>query len=203
MMLLSKKSQFFIVQFGKSSLFLQSEIKEMATKTKIQLAPFDDIKLIGINTTLVDYKMAWSINKKLCLDLTRYTDIPIGATEYSFFYYTAGDQYNVYDLVSLTRGHLSWMNLSPHVDYLFIIRNEITDERLEDMIRNLREIKGVVHAFLVDVTKNLDPFLERIELHEISIQEKLATRRDLEDVKQELKEKLKMESGLQDAQTTF
>ena len=174
----------------------------MAVKRKLQLASFDDIKIVGINTPLADYKIAWHINKKLCLDLIRYTDIPIDGNEYSYFYYAAGERCNIYDLVALSRDHSSWMNLTPHVDYLLFIRNEITDERLSEIIRNLREIKGVAHAFLVEITKNLDPFLEKIELHEISIQEKLATRRDLEEVKKEMKEKKKKESGQQAEQTT-
>lgn len=182
---------------------MQPEIKEMATKTKIQLASFDDIKLIGINTTLVDYKMAWSINKKLSIELTRYTDIAIRNTEYSFYYYTAGDHCNVYDLISLVREEKSWINLSPHVDYLFIIRNDIDNDRLTGIIKSLREIKGVVYAFLVEVTKNLDPFLETIELHEISIQEKLSERRNLDEVKKEIKKKKEMESSLQAGQATL
>lgn len=182
---------------------MQPEIKEMATKSKIQLAPFDDIKLIGINTTLVDYKMAWSINNKLSVELTRYTDIAIRNMEYSFYYYTAGERCNVYDLISLVREEKAWLNLSPHIDYLFIIRNEIDDERLESIIKSLREIKGVVYAFLVEVTKNLDPFLETIELHEISIQEKLSERRNLDEVKKEIKEKKEMESSLQAGQATL
>lgn len=172
----------------------------MAAKKKLQLAPFDDIKVIGINTTLLDYKMAWNINQAFCLDLTRYADISIKGVDYSFYYYTAGDKYNVYDLVALTREEKSWMNLSPHVDYILIIRNEISEDRLQNLINSIRGIKGVVHAFLVNLTKEFDPFLETIELHEISIQDSLSIRRNLDELRRDILEKRK--SGLSVRQTT-
>ena len=173
----------------------------MAAKKKLQLAPFDDVKIIGINAPLIDYKMAWNINQKLCIDLTRYDDILLGDSEYSFFYYTAGDCCNVYDLISLSRNGKTWINLSPHVDYLFIIRNEISDERLENIIGNLRETKNVAHAFLLEVTKNFDPFLESIEMHEILIMKMLSPQRKLSELREEIIRKRNKERGLPEKQT--
>lgn len=163
----------------------------MVARKKLQIAPFDDIKVIGINTTLLDYKMAWNINRALCLDLTRYADIPIKGVDFSFYYHSAGEQCNVYDLVALTRQEKSWMNLSPHVDYILIIRNEIAEDRLQNFVKGIRGIKGVIHAFLVDLTKDFDPFLEMIELHEISIQESLSVRRNLDELRRDIMEKRK------------
>ena len=173
----------------------------MAAKKKLQIAPFDDVKIIGINAPLIDYKMAWNINQKLCIDLTRYDDILLGNNEYSFFYYTAGDSCNVYDLIALSRNGKAWINLSPHVDYLFIIRNEISDERLEDIISNLRETKNVAHAFLLEVTKNFDPFLESIEMHEILIMKMLSPQRKLSELREEIIRKRNKERGLPEKQT--
>ena len=173
----------------------------MSVKKKLQLAPFDDIKIIGINAPLIDYKMAWNINQKLCIDLTRYDDISLGGGEYSFYYYTAGEYCNVYDLISLSRNERTWINLSPHIDYLFIIRNEISDERLENIIKSLRETKNVVHAFLIDITKNFDPFLETIEMHEISIMKILSPRRKLSEWREEIIRKRNKERGLPEKQT--
>ena len=42
---------------------------------KIQIASFDDTTVIGINSSLPDYKLAWSINHKLSIDLARYDDL--------------------------------------------------------------------------------------------------------------------------------
>lgn len=180
---------------------MQQETKEMAAKNKLQIAPLDDVKIIGINAPLTDYKMAWNINQKLCIDLTRYNDILLGDNEYSFFYYTAGDNCNVYDLISLSRNEKTWIRLSPHVDYLFIIRNEISDERLENIIGNLRETKNVAHAFLLEVTKNFDPFLESIEMHEIFIMKMLSPKRKLSELREEIIRKRNKERGLPEKQT--
>ena len=180
---------------------MQQETKEMAAKNKLQIAPLDDVKIIGINAPLTDYKMAWNINQKLCIDLTRYDDISLGGGEYSFYYYTAGEYCNVYDLISLSRNERTWINLSPHIDYLFIIRNEISDERLENIIKSLRETKNVAHAFLIDITKNFDPFLETIEMHEISIMKILSPRRKLSEWREEIIRKRNKERGLPEKQT--
>ena len=182
---------------------MQRETKEMAAKNKLQIAPLDDVKIIGINAPLTDYKMAWNINQKLCIGLTRYDDICLGGNAYSFYYYTAGDYCNVYDLVSLSHNEKTWIRLTPHVDFLFIIRNEISDERLETTIRNLRETKNVAHAFLLDITKNFDPFLETIEMHEISIMKMLSPRRKLSELREEIIRKRNKERGLPESQTPF
>ena len=68
---------------------------------KIQIASFDDTTVVGINSALVDYKLACSINNKLSLDLARHDDLIFEGAPFSFFYYTAGENYNVYNLVSL------------------------------------------------------------------------------------------------------
>ena len=73
---------------------------------KIQIASFDDTTVIGINSTLIDYKLAWSINNKLSLDLARYDDLIFEGAPFSFFYYNAGENYNVYNLVSLMQLYL-------------------------------------------------------------------------------------------------
>ena len=86
---------------------------------KIQIASFDDTTVVGINTTLVDYKLAWGINNKLALDLARYDDLVFEGAPFSFFYYTAGENYNVYNLVSLVCKEKVLFPFKPRLDYLF------------------------------------------------------------------------------------
>ena len=68
---------------------------------KIQIASFDETTVVGINTALVDFKLAWNLNNTLSLDLVRYDDLVFEGVPFSFFYYNAGENYNVYNLVSL------------------------------------------------------------------------------------------------------
>lgn len=174
----------------------------MQPKNRLQLAPFDDVKIIGINTSLVDYKMAWRLNKQLNINLSRFVDIVIDNYEYSFFYYSAGENYNVFDLVAMRRQDKTWLRLSPRVDYLFIIRNDIDEERLSTIIRNTREVEGVMHAFLIDTTKDntIEAYLELLELHEIAIQNKLSPRKTLAEWRMEVMEK---RSSLTKCQTAY
>ncbi len=142
----------------------------MAPKNTLQPAPFDDIHIIGINTTLIDYKMAWYLNDTLKMNFVRYDDIKLDddGTEYSFFYYDAGENRNTYNLIALTRNHKMWIKLNPRTDYLLIVRNPITDTRLTEIVKSITSINNVTLAFVIDINKNKDinNILATIELHE-------------------------------------
>lgn len=138
-------------------------------KNKLKVAPFDDIHIIGINSTLIDYKLAYYINEKLNFNLVRLGDILLDETlPYAFFYYNAGENRNAYNLVSLKHKDHYCIKLNPHIDFLFIVRNHITPERLAQLVKNLREIKEVSYAYTMELSRNLtiDILLERIEMHE-------------------------------------
>lgn len=129
---------------------------------KIQIASFDDTSVIGINSSLPDYKLAWSINNKLSIDLVRYDDLEFEGVGFSFFYYNAGENYNVYNLVSLVRKDKVLYSFNPHLDYLFLIQNHLTAERRLNLIQSIRAIEGIGHAFLLEKDKTLRQVLETI-----------------------------------------
>lgn len=138
-------------------------------KNKLKVAPFDDIHIIGINSTLIDYKLAYYLNEKQKFNLVRLNDILLDESlPYAFFYYNAGENRNAYNLVSLRHKDHLCIKLNPHIDYLLIVRNHITPERIALLVRNLREIKEVNYAYTMDLnlTPTLDILLERIEMHE-------------------------------------
>lgn len=138
-------------------------------KNKLIVAPFDDIQIIGINSTLADYKLAYYFNNDLHFKFTRLDDILLDDEHpFAFFYYNAGENRNVYNLVSLRHQGLPCVKLKPQMDYLLIVRNHITDDRLEQLIKNIRSIRQVTYAYIMDLEKTpvLDVLLERIEMHE-------------------------------------
>ena len=157
-------------------------------KNRIRAASFDDTYAIGINSGLVDYKLAWHINKKLSIDFSRQDDIVISGLTYSFYYYTAGENCLVYNLVSVKCQDKALLDFSPRLDYLLVIRNCIMPQRLEAIVKSLREIEGVGHAFQLDVNrgKSVKQALEIIELQEIELLEKIRVRNTLEYVRQEV-----------------
>ena len=57
-------------------------------KNKLLIAPFDDIHIIGINTAIVDYKLAYYLNEKLNFNFVRLNDILLDEIRpYAFFYF--------------------------------------------------------------------------------------------------------------------
>ncbi len=132
-------------------------------------APFDDINIIGINTSLVDFKLAHFLNEHLRFNFVRLKDILLDESHpYAFFYYNAGENRNAYNLVSLHHKDHLCIKLNPHIDYLLIIRNPVPVERLAQLVKSLREIKEVTYAYTLDLNLNpaVEVLLERIEMHE-------------------------------------
>lgn len=157
-------------------------------KNRIRAASFEDTFAIGINSALVDYKLAWAVNKRLSIDFVRQEDIVAEGSIFSFFYYSAGENCYVYNLVSVFSQHKTLFNFSPRLDYLMVIRNGIMPQRVDTIIKNLREIEGVGYAFLLDVNKgkSIKQVLETIELHEIYLLEQNKKRNSLEQLRQKV-----------------
>lgn len=154
---------------------------------RIQIASFDDTTVIGINSSLPDYKLAWSINNELSIDLVRYDDLVFEGAPFSFFYYTAGENYNVYNLVSLVCKDKVLFPFKPRLDYLFLIQNTLTAERQINIMRSLREIEGVVHAFVLEKDKNLRQVLETIADCEQQMMNKKKQQNDINAVREKMR----------------
>ena len=155
---------------------------------KIQIPSFDDTTVVGINSALVDYKLAWNINNKLYLDLARYDDLVFEGVPFSFFYYTAGENYNVYNLVSLVNKDKVLYPFNPRLDYLFLIQNSFTAERQIKIMRSLREIDGIGHAFVLEKNKNLRQVLETIAGCEQQMIDKKKKLNDINAVRKKMRE---------------
>lgn len=154
---------------------------------RIQIASFDDTTVIGINSSLPDYKLAWSINNELSIDLVRYDDLVFEGAPFSFFYYTAGENYNVYNLVSLVCKDKVLFPFKPRLDYLFLIQNTLTAERQINIMRGLREIEGIVHAFVLEKDKNLRQVLETIADCEQQMMNKKKQQNDINAVREKMR----------------
>ena len=163
---------------------------------KIQIASFEGTTVIGINSGMVDYKLAWNINNKLSLDLIKYDDLIFEGAPFSFFYYTAGENYNVYNLVSLVCKDKVLYPFSPRLDYLLLIQNTLLPERQIAIMRSLREIDGIGHAFLLEKDKNLRMVLETIADCEQKMIDKKKKQNDLNEVRKQMRAKEAQEAAL-------
>lgn len=144
-------------------------------KNTLTSLPSADINILGITTTMPDYKLAWNINAKLNIKLVKQKDIvPHGMNgefTYAFYLYDDGENSNIYNLVSINDKGARWMKLPVTTDYLLIIRNSIYHEKLNDILKTIRKTEQLVHAFLIEQEriKGIDPLLEQIELHEMQM----------------------------------
>ena len=163
----------------------------MKTKSnKIRIPSFNDTTVVGINTSLPDYKLAWSVNKALTIDLARHDDLVFEGTPYAFFYYTAGENYNVYNLVSLTSHEQVLYPFKPRLDYLFLIQNTLSPERQMAIMRNLRQAEAIVHAFVLEKDKNLRFVLETIAGCEQQMINKKKKQNDIGAIRERLRGEL-------------
>lgn len=140
-------------------------------KNKLVVEPFDDIKIIGINTVMVDYQLAWHLNKTLKIELTKYKSITNNGEDFfSFYLYDAGENSNAYNLVSLVSDGKEWVSFKPKTDFLFIIRNYIKESDFQSIMTKINSIQNVF-AYNVDLdhNKKIDVILEDIEFHEMDI----------------------------------
>ena len=163
---------------------------------KIRIASFEGPSVIGINSGMVDYKLAWNINKKLSLDFIKYDDLIFEGAPFSFFYYTAGENYNVYNLVSLVCKDRVLYPFSPRLDYLLLIQNTLSPERQIAIMRSLREIDGIGHAFLLEKDKNLRMVLETIADCEQQMINKKKKQNNINEIRKQLREKEAQETEL-------
>lgn len=157
-------------------------------KNRIRVASFDDTFAIGINSGLADYKLAWIVNRKLSIDFARQEDIFEDGMSYAFYYYSAGENSQIYNLVSIQSRHKALLNFNPRLDYLMVVRNGVVPERIDGIIKNLRGIEGIGHAFLLDINKgkSLRQALEIIELQEIYLLDKIKRQNSLDYLRQEV-----------------
>lgn len=160
------------------------------TKEKLEILQpsFDDTCVVGINSGLPDYKLAWLINNKLPIQLERQDDIVKNGGVYPFYTYFGGENDAVYNLVATSYDKKSIFNLSVRVDYLFIIRGEVSQQRIDFILKKIQEIDGI--AFLMDGQKSrLETTLYDIEQHQVELDIKARQRNTVEYVKEEIRQR--------------
>lgn len=144
----------------------------MKKKTKFVVEPFNNIQIVGINTSIPDYQLAWNLNNVLKLNLVKYRNITTdGENFFSFYLYDAGENSNTFNLVALNNEEVKWVSFSPQTDYIFIVRNYIKESEFQQFLTNIKSISKVNHAYVIDLQNNskIGTILEDIELHEMDV----------------------------------
>lgn len=143
----------------------------MASKIKISADDlFEDVTLVAIVTPMSDFTLAWNLNNTIHIDLKKMTGIVNENSEFSFYYYNAGENMNVFNLVQLSNGGQKLLKLPNHFDYMLIIRNSLHENRLNTWLGAIRKIQNISIVSLLEINnKILDLFLEKVEFHEFRL----------------------------------
>jgi len=137
-----------------------------------------DFVLIGISSHEKDYRFCWALNKKLGLELVKQDSLEIKGKKqttpsyFSFFLFNDEDQYTEYSVVAnfseskalavkeehtLFAGEPSRESenefLVPEqkqMNYFFIVRGELEDDEVEELLKQIRDIDMVQTAVRID-----------------------------------------------------
>lgn len=164
----------------------------MASKNNndIVLISFNDTDVIGINSGLMDYKLAWCLNSALSLDFSRRDDFTFEGGTYPLYHCHLYENSPIYDLLSVNCGDKVLLSFKPRIDYLFFIRNEQYKERVSIILQKIKGIEGVGYAFPMDGHKGkIETILYDIEQHEVDMLTKERERNTPEYAREQIRKR--------------
>lgn len=134
---------------------------------------YTDIAIIGINSQLRDYRLAFFLNKDIDLSLNRLNDLPVYAEkenllpEYPLFYCHQPSQRAHFYLLGNNHVTSKIIPVYKQADYLLMVRGQFELENITSLTQNIRKISGVQLVFNLDLSKvkNLEGIMTDIELH--------------------------------------
>lgn len=126
-------------------------------KLKLDMEPDPDITVIGISSHVKDYRLCWSINRSIGLELTRRrTDITdetngIRAT-FSAFDHVDQELQARYTLVNNHSGDGILLKEQRQADYFLVVDNELAENK-PDLLDKVRSAEFVLTAFQLPYEK--------------------------------------------------
>lgn len=111
--------------------------------------------LLGISSSENDYRLSWEINKKLKISLRKSTDHVIKREEIkqAFSVYTFFDEevYLQYFLIANMSENGYLVEELRNMDYFLQIHGDLTDKQQKQIISSVRNIKGIIGVFNLDI----------------------------------------------------
>ena len=137
---------------------------------------YPDLAIIGINSQLKDYRLAFFLNKDTDLSLNRLNDLPVFAEkenllpEYPLFYCHQSRQRIHFYLLGNNHITSKIIPVYKQADFLLMVRGQFEQENIVSLTQNIRKINGVQLVFNIDLlkVKNLEGIMTDIELHMMS-----------------------------------
>lgn len=128
----------------------------MARVKKIKLEIDDEIEfpILGLSTALGDYRLAWELNSKLGLMFRRseeenYFSIPDRSkkdVDYEYYSYVNEEEMSKFFLVKNKQKGSVLFGDRERLDFFLVLRDNFIYD-LDDLITDLRKIKGVIAVF--------------------------------------------------------
>lgn len=120
-------------------------------KLKLDLDPVPDITVIGISSHVNDYRLCWSINRSVGLELTRRrTDITDESNgilaSYSAYDHVDDHTQARFTLVNNHSGDGILLKEQRQADFFLVVDNELAEDR-PDLLDRVRSAEFVLTAF--------------------------------------------------------
>lgn len=127
------------------------------SKVVLHLEEDYDFSLIGISSHTKDYRLCWELNKLFNIDLTRSEDLEItknkNTSRYSFYMFNDIDNHTDLFLVSNAGDSGFLIPEYKKVDFFYMLKGNIVDYRVDDIISKINQLPLVLTSFAIDVTQ--------------------------------------------------
>ena len=116
-----------------------------------------DFLLIGIACHDKDYKLTWGINKTMGWDLRKINDYELtfkgkaGTVAFSQFTMVNALMYREYFLLQNYSDSLCLLPELKVLDYFLIVKGDLAEGEVDDILGKLKSIPNVLTAYMVDV----------------------------------------------------
>ncbi len=115
-----------------------------------------DFDLIGICSSYSDYRLCWTINKALSIQLTKSEDYPLKNKkdgEFFFSFYEFIDEETNMEYFLVKNQSYNYKKLIPEqdkIDYFLIIKNNYNRD-IDKLVTELKQLESILTAFNFDV----------------------------------------------------
>jgi len=114
--------------------------------------------LIGISSHEKDYRICWALNNILKLDLVKIAPLEIKDKKqdkpsyFSLFEYLIPDEFMEYFIIANQSEKGVLIAEQKNMDYFFIIRGEIDEDKVTEIIKKIKDLSIVQTAVRIDLS---------------------------------------------------
>ncbi|MFN7012779.1 MAG: IPExxxVDY family protein [Bacteroidia bacterium] len=126
-------------------------------KTVLNIEYDFDFWLVGISSYLRDYRISWSLNKTLDIELKKENDYeithkkPDNSQFFSHYSYICEQTKRIYHLFANKCPTGLLLPEVKHADYLLMLEGNFNDQNIEELCKLVRETENINTVFNIDV----------------------------------------------------